>query len=138
MPSVGVMDRTDLEDTLPTLDEFLLRASRNKFVRSAYVTEPGFSELYVRVGRRSFPDTNWCVVDVLDIANVTAEHPGQGAFTRLAARLLRDGHTLFVECVLNPRFARKLEALGFTRDRRGSPCFYKFPMEVSDEQCRTA
>lgn len=131
------MGTTTIETTLPTLDEFLLRASKNQFARSSWVIEPGFSELYVRIDRRRFQETDWSIVDVLNIANVTAESPGQGAFTRLAGRLLREGRILFVENVLNPRFARKLAALGFTRTGSGFPCFYKFPPE-GYEQCRTA
>lgn len=130
------MHAADLEDELPTLDQFIERARKNRFLNNAFVSEPGFSELYVRVGKRSFPETNWCLQDVLEIGRVTAAHPGRGCFTRLAERLLAQGHVLFVECVLNPRFSRKLRELGFTQARNeGAPCFYKFPEGRWYEQC---
>jgi NAD(P)H-dependent flavin oxidoreductase YrpB (nitropropane dioxygenase family) len=85
-----------------TLDEFLTRPVPAR----AWVTEPGFDALYVRLVRRNG------VQPVLDIANVKATNPGTGAFTRLVERVLALGIPVYVQGV-SPRFARKLERMGF-------------------------
>lgn len=64
---------------------------------------------------------------MLDIASVTAEKPGNGAFTRLISRLEKEHPELglYAECVLNRRFAKTLEKkLGF-KAVNGGESFYK-------------
>lgn len=95
-----------------SLDEFIRKHNDEHFPKNAFVTEPGFSELYVRIGSRFIE--NSLRKRVLDIARITAEKPGSGRFTQLVSRLQRMGFTLYVECVLNPRFADKLLRMGFT------------------------
>lgn len=108
---------------LRTLDEFIQNTENSR--GNAYVNEPGFKELYVRRGPR-FLDGR--VIDnVLDIARITAREPGKGTFTQLSERLLSKGIPLYVECVLNPRFAGKLRALGFTTSQIDESSFYKLP-----------
>lgn len=111
---------------LPTLNAFL-ELDASVLPKNAYVRCPGFVELYVRRGPR-FVAGEW-VQGVLDIARVTARHPGEGAFTKLSQELLERGIPLYVESVLNKRFIRKLEELGFTRvgEHEGVPNFFKAP-----------
>ncbi len=90
---------------------------------NAYVRAQGFSSLYVRMGRRYL--CNVMHSNVLDIANIEATNPGNGAFTRLAEDLHRRGINLYVECVLNERFCSKLLRMGFTqRENCLPPSFY--------------
>lgn len=110
---------------LPTLDEFLTE----KTFRNSYVREPGFSHLYVRLGPRFLYNIKY--ENVLDIANLEAEVPGAGAFTRLSQRLLAQGYILYVESVMQPRFAHKLLELGF-HPAHHPDCFYKFPEGTHD------
>ena len=110
---------------LQTLENFmaqhqLKQAGSNS---NAYVRSQGFSELYVRMGRRYLDGVTHS--NVLDIARVTATNPGNGAFTRLVDDLRRHGITLYVESVLNERFCTKLLRIGFTqRDNCIPPSFY--------------
>lgn len=118
---------------LPTLDQFIAArlASGRRWPNNSYVLESGFASLYVRMGPRYIRgEEHPCV---LDIANVTAERPGAGAFSRLAERLLHRGLTLYVENVLNDRFAAKLRRMGFNElpGLQGSPCFYLVPRKAS-------
>ena len=99
----------------PTLDEFIKKALVS-WPHNAWVREPGFSNLYVRISKRNIRGKT---IQVLDLASIDAECPGAGAFTNLFLRLRKDypDLPLFVECVLNPRFAEKLLKLGFSMDR---------------------
>lgn len=103
---------------LQTLDNFIKTQSRNAYVRSA-----GFESLYVRFGQRYINGIiHPCV---LDIANVTAKKPGNGAFSRLVKDLHNRGITLYVESVMTNRFATKLSRMGFTKEpNREPPSFY--------------
>lgn len=105
----------------PTLDEFIeyhLGISKPVgyvYSNNAYVTRPGFRSLYVRFAKRDVLKRRE-LTPVLDIANVEAVKPGKGFFTALIWHLTTyypDLH-VYVECVLNERFRRKLtEDLGF-------------------------
>jgi hypothetical protein len=117
--------------TLQTLDQFINTHQQKPQGRhsNAYVRVAGFSALYVRMGPRYLCGTvHPCV---LDIANVTARRPGNGAFTCLAEDLRRRGLTLYVESVLNERFAKMLPRLGFTQVPGcvGSPSFFLLSQE---------
>lgn len=97
---------------------------------NAYVRSQGFKSLYVRMGKRYLDGKTHD--NVLDIANVTASKPGNGAFTRLVEELHARGIPIYVESVLNDRFALKLPRMGFTvRDGLQPPCFYLFPKETT-------
>jgi hypothetical protein len=102
-----------------TLDQFILTHMEQKpsrwsgWPRNAYVRAAGFSALYVRMGPRVLAGVTHPLV--LDIANVVANKPGNGAFTCLVEALHQRGITLYVENVLNARFAKMLPRLGFTQ-----------------------
>lgn len=122
---------------IPTLDEFL---SRTTLPNNSYVKEKGFKDLYIRRSKRMVGHT---LLNAVDIANVSASRPGNGAFTSLVTKLGRDYPYLviYVENVLNPRFANKLVSdLGFVEDPRSSheiaKCYYRVPellRKVHDE-----
>ena len=112
-----------------TLDEFI-RGAKIGRPSNAYVTYPGFKHLYVRHTQRVFLGN--IASPVLDLANIEARHPGKGAFTKLFhyLRIAYPEHWLYVECVQNNRFEKKLLELGFTQLDVGlSPCFYMPPAE---------
>lgn len=118
---------------LPSLDQFLSAA---EYPNNSYVNEPGFRELYVRKGRRLL-GSGW-VSPVVDLARIEAEKPGSGAFTRLAARLRRAGYAVYVESVINSRFAEKLLAKGWIRIGSSEcPSFYLLKEEQEEllENC---
>ncbi len=97
----------------PTLEEFF--AQEYRFPKSLYVSYKGFRPIYVR----KFHDT-------LTIANITANKPGKGHFTKLLQWLHEHyaGKQLILECVGNERFARYLLARGF-QEIQGHPTSYK-------------
>lgn len=102
-----------------TLEEFLQKG-RSDFRQNAWVTEPGFKALYVRLGPRWIRRVFY--PRVLDLANMEPVQPGRGAFTRLVVRLgVQHPHLpLYVENVLTERFCGKLEELGFHLVDNGS------------------
>lgn len=94
-----------------TLDEFIAGGSE-RFPRNAYVREPGFKTLYVRWG--------WHVIEgdlkvCFDLAAIEARRTGRGSFKKLVGKLRSalPSTPLYVECVLNPRFAEGLLRMGF-------------------------
>ena len=56
---------------------------------------------------------------VLQIGNLTAKNPGQGAFTALVDEIVTLDRAIYVEVVLNVRFRRKLLELGFVEVNKG-------------------
>lgn len=113
-----------------TLTEFL-RKRKLSAPRNAFIDFPGFETLYVRRGPRVLGNHRRELV--LDLAQVEALEPGKGAFTRLLKHIARryPHYWVFVECVLNERFAAALVTrFGFTQENVGeSPCFYLAPKE---------
>ena len=114
-----------------TLSQFLASELRNAWVREA-----GFSDLYVRKGQRYINGVLHS--NILDIANVTARVPGSGAFTKLVAklRLKYPQMGIYVESIINLRFPKKLERLGFQKNPDGHapekmipPSYYLLPKE---------
>lgn len=108
----------------PTLDEFITRYKAGGDPGrpiNGWVREPGFRHLYVRMTPRYI--SGIAHDPTLDLANFEVRKPGHGTFTALINRLRseRPELTLFVECVLNGRLAKRLEALGF--EYVGSACF---------------
>lgn len=112
------------------------KAAREFVAHNAYVKAPGFKQLYVRWGRRYLGGI--VHADVLDIANVVARKPGNGAFTRLSEDLFNRDITVYVECVLNVRFVDKLRRMGFTEvatnGSLGSPSFYRLAQTNEEER----
>ena len=111
-----------------TLDAFIQsRLDGKLFPRNAYVTEPGFSSLYVRLSERYIDGR--VQHPVLDLANLSAKKPGNGSFKKLIARLRTDRPELglFVECVQTERFAQGLLKMGF-RDV-GLQCYWMPPLK---------
>ena len=107
----------------PTLDEFLAQGE-TAWPKNAWVKESGFKSLYVRLSKKSLEGGYW---PMIDLSNITASRPGRGAFTRLVARLRVQYPTLgiYVESVLEPRFAVMLEArLGFKANPIDERSFY--------------
>lgn len=93
---------------------------------------PGFDSLYVRKGPRLFHDVGM-VHRVLDLASicVVSTQRGKGLFTSLVTSLRTEYPelTLYVENVLNPRFAAYLPKIGFMaiNQQRPDACFVMFP-----------
>lgn len=117
---------SDDEPKLPTLDEFIANKGA---IRNSYVTEPGFSGLYVRYSRRQLEGA---LRQTLDIASITAVEPDAGAFTRLFRKLRREHPelTLFVECVQTERFRKGLlERFNFTPAPYDPYSFYLPPVD---------
>ena len=114
--------------SLQTLEEFLISSKMRAWPSNAYVRAPGFKELYVRRTRRLL-DGEW-VESVLDIARAKATRPGKGVLTALITNLLERGIPLYMECVQNKRFVKRLEKMGFTLATNtldGAPSFFKLP-----------
>jgi hypothetical protein len=111
---------------LPTLDQFIQRHEKKPagFHSNEYVRKAGFEALYVRLGPRWIERVKYPCV--FDIASVTARRPGAGAFTRLVEELRARGFSIYVESVLNDRFAAMLPRLGFVPVEyiEGSPSFF--------------
>lgn len=127
---------------MTTLDAFIAEASKggSRLVR-AFVTEPGFKQLYVRYAARYWrqlgPDEGPMtrgieLSDVLILANAEAAEPGSGAMTRLLARLRRD-HPRFTILAELPhaRLAAFLHRQGFItlRDGPGAGLLMRPPSE---------
>lgn len=95
-----------------SLDSFIQNVGFG--IRNSYVKEPGFSKLYVRHGRRYICGKLYS--NILDIANIEARKKGKGTFSKLIERLRTEYPSMgiFVECVVNIRFEKKLLSLGFT------------------------
>jgi len=96
---------------LITLDEFI--ANQQNWPRNAYVKVPGFESFYVRRTERYIEGQKY--TNVIDLANITADRPGEGAFTRFVAdfRVKHPDMHLYVENALDTRFQGRLLALGF-------------------------
>ena len=99
------------------LDEFLekhlSKLPGHLFPVRAYVEEPGFNSLYVRLSGRLIDDE--LLFPVFDVASVEVREKGQGTFTR-RIRQVREKYPnlpIYVESVVNGRFAKYLERIGF-------------------------
>jgi hypothetical protein len=113
---------------IPKLDDFISQA-REKWPHNAWVIEPGFAELYIRVSWRPFENK---MVQVIDLANITASKPGNGAFTKLVAKLRKTYPELgiYVESVLNSRFDAKLLKMGFVERQNSPHNYYLLPTRI--------
>lgn len=112
-----------------TLNEFLNRTDglgkERRYVSSrAWVREAGFESLYVR---RACHRVGGEMRETIDLASLTAETPGRGAFAALVAKLRRDrpALTIYVESVMTDRFSKGLVRMGFLEAGPSAPsCFY--------------
>lgn len=106
-----------------TLEEFVSQKTH----RAIHIEHPEFNTLYVRHASHVLNDK---IVETFDIANVCATTPGSGAFKRLIEHLtlLKIGKPLYVESVMNKRFADWLVKNDFTPCGYGLgyDCYYKF------------
>lgn len=96
--------------------------------RAAWLDEPGFDRLYVRVTRR-FIDGKW--MPSIDLANIKATNPGNGTFTKLIERLNKQytKYAIYIESVTNPRFSVKLLEMGFIEMKYIPYSYYILPEE---------
>ena len=115
------------------LREFIEDSRKRTYPSRAHLNEPGFrlpvGALYVRYTRRYI--LGEMKYPVLDLATVEAEKKGHGTWTRLIDRIRSEYPELhiFVESVLNERFVKKLESMGFQNlGPDGTPCFYLPPV----------
>lgn len=96
------------------LKEFLNQPLIHKiFVNRSYVDFDGFDSLYVRNGWYS---VNYEIIqETIQLANLTASNPGNGAFKNLVAYLQENfsGIPIIVECVHTEKFATGLLKMGF-------------------------
>lgn len=80
--------------------------------------------VYVRVSRRSNLSADMCI----DIANVCVRNPklmGKGHFTEFLRQVELIGAPVFIENVLEPRFAGFFHRRGYIMVSNGlTPCFY--------------
>ena len=112
----------------PTLDEFLTW----KFPFVSYIEHPDFSDLYVRSSyiHVIMDDEVWRCEPVLQIGNIKAKDPGQGAFTAFVEHVVALDRAIYVECVHNERFQRKLLEMGFVEvNKDGGALHYLFNFE---------
>lgn len=101
--------------------EFYEFLRRKKNPMSKVVEHPDFDYLYMR---RRFHYDRVSREDVVTIANITAIHPGNGAFTRLVKQIMLEGYSVCVENVLNPLFEKKLIRDGFKRLKGPDNCYF--------------
>ena len=110
----------------PPLDEFLAQGE-NTWPKNSWVKETGFKNLYVRLSQRYLEGE---MRPVIDLASIEATKPGRGTFTRLVERL-RSQHptkSIYVECVLQPRFSEMLVSrLGFKVSPTDERSYYLLP-----------
>ena len=104
----------------PTLDEFVATWRCNSCARSTWLHVPGFKLFYARIGPKCIGDRVF--PEVLTLANIETKRKHKGTFTRLVAKLHKQGIHLYVENVVTFQFSEGLERLGFTKAR--GPSFY--------------
>jgi len=96
------------------VEEFLESPFRNQWLK-----EPGI-QVYVR---KPLPGKPYDI----ELATLNAKHPGKGACTRLLNRL-EPKLSIYIENVLEPRFAAYFERRGYQRINNaygGPPCYIR-------------
>jgi len=110
----------------PRLFDFIDMYIEARLPKSAYVREPGFKSLYVRLGPRYYGELNiW--YNALDIANVAVRRENCGTFTKLIGALQARYPTLgiYVENVGTERFAKGLVGhLAFVESESNMSCYW--------------
>jgi len=106
---------------VPTIFEFVEKQKRDKYRINAngYVKADGFKSLYVRFGPK-YIGYNY-FEDVLDLANIVADKPKNGAFNKLIEAIGQRYPTvsIYVENVMDPKFGIALKRKGFNEIRTG-------------------
>ena len=120
---------------LPTLYEFI-ESHNNKpyhFPNNSFVHHNDFEDFYVRWAKRYIGDKR--EDKVLDIARIAAKVPGRGDFVKLIKEIKEryNDLTIYVECVLNPRFERKLIRLGFKQVNELNSYYLLPEMDINNE-----
>jgi hypothetical protein len=107
------------------IDQFI-EAARDAWPHNAWIKQPDFRHLYVRLSKRLLENQ---MIETIDLLTIEAQEPGNGAFTSLVAHLRKTypKSAIFVENVLNDRFASKLLELGFKSHPTLSRCCYVMP-----------
>lgn len=103
----------------PKVQQFLEALVDGK-ARNGWVSGGGL-KLYARAGYHMIEGK---ITKCLDLASVEAEHPGNGAFTLLIewveqTLLPAHGGVVFVESIINPRFAEWLQRRGYFPQNQG-------------------
>ena len=105
------------------LEEFLVSKIRNSWLE---LDVP--MSLYARKSSRM---VNGSLIKVFDIASVESANPGRGTFSGFIDRLEKkieevglDG--VYVESILNPRFAALLERRGYIKTNKDEICLNMF------------
>lgn len=95
-----------------TLDELIKKSQDDGWRSNSWVEHEGFKYMYVRVTKRYIEGK---FVDTIDLANIEAEHPGNGAFRNLILHLTNSWpqYIIYVESVLEDRFRKGLLRMGF-------------------------
>lgn len=97
---------------LKTFDTFIQEVG---YPYSAYVTEPGFSDLYVR-RTPYYLVNNKRYEKVIVLALFAVKEKGKGTFTKFLNKCMNLGFPVIVECCHNERLAKYLERRGFRED----------------------
>src|SRR5262245_21578654 len=113
------------------LSEFLNpKLSKSVVKRNEWIEENGL-RIYLRKTHRTFEGTLCHPAEGLpfiDIGNITADRPGDGAFTAFRA-VMEPQYNLYVESVLNERFGKYLERHGYKKIEafleESLPCYFK-------------
>lgn len=122
---------------LQTLSEFIQSYRESDWPNSrAYIKEPGFKDLYIRLTPRYINKIQYKLV--LDIAKVEASYKGKGTFKKLIAKI-RDEYPemgIYVEAVLTECFAEGLVRMGFKVVDHNPDCFFMEPKYEIDQRVR--
>lgn len=87
-----------------TLNFTAFIANGDLMSRNAWIREPGIT-MYVR--RSAYPGID------IDLANLTADRPGKGAFSKFLDRY-EHAHTFRIENIMNDRLVPYLERRGYS------------------------
>ena len=112
-----------------TLEEFLV----GTYPPNSFLDREGWDTLYVRknpIGVR-IDDKFYRVNKVFTFANIGADEPGNGLFTKMVEYLVGLGWAIYVECVhdLNPRFQAGLRRRGYLELRNEGSSNFLFNYE---------
>lgn len=100
---------------------------------NSYISHSSFEELYLRITKRYLENKTY---PCIDIARVQVKNPGKGTFKYLIAYIQNfyPQLAIFVECVLDDRFADGLIRMGFARQPfEQSKSFYLLPQRNDHE-----
>lgn len=85
--------------------------------------------IYIRKSKRYWCDSYYSVLDISSISVIDSKYYGKGHFTKLifAIEGFKPLNGIYIENVLEPRFASFFERIGYIKERSSNPvpCFYK-------------